>query len=503
MILTLLVTLASSSSLTLYADDPDGVTPSEQTAKSPETKNKPNEEGHQLWQSIAQQEETLWLAALDIWSWAEPGYHETKSSQRLVQLLNDAEFKITSPLAEIPTAFMAEYGTGKPVIAILGEFDALPGLAQEAVPYRSTEDDQAYGHGCGHHLFGVASAGAAIAIAQELKNGTITGTIRYYGCPAEEGGAAKAFLVKAGLFQDCDAVLHWHPSNRNAAGARTSLARIAVKFQFQGAAAHAAGAPEEGRSALDAVAITNHAAELLREHIPDTARIHYVITRGGEAPNVVPEHAEVYYYVRHADAEVVQELYDRLLLCAKAGALATETKLTVKNEGGILNLLPNLALSEVLEKNLKKLNDLHYTEEEQLFAVKLQETLIKKQPISDITEVYDLSGITGTGSTDVGDVSWVVPTAGFNAACWVPGTPAHSWQATACGGTTIARKGMVLAMKTLALSAWDLYQNPKTLTEASQEFKDRTARKHYQSLMQSDQKPPLGYRETKLGCVLK
>ena len=458
---------------------------------SPEA-NRPKES---LYATIAAREEELWQAALDIWKWAEPGYHETRSSQRLQGLLHDAGFKVSAGIAEIPTAFVAEFGSGEPVIALLGEFDALPGLAQDAVPYRSTETPDAYGHACGHHLFGVASAGAAIAIAEEIKAGRIQGTIRYYGCPAEEGGAAKAFMVLAGAFQGCDVVLHWHPSNRNAAGARSSLARIAVRFQFKGAPAHAAGAPEEGRSALDAVALTNHAAELLREHIPDSARIHYVITNGGQAPNIVPETAEVYYYVRHFDADVVKRLYDRLLLCAKAGALATETELVVDYEGGIVNLLPNLALSEVIEKNLKQLNDLKYTEEEQLFAVKLQESLLKQEPISDIREVYDLSGIVGPGSTDVGDVSWNVPTAGFNTACWVPGTPAHSWQATACGGTSIARKGMHLAMKTLVASAWDLYQNPELIAAAKREFKERTARQSYQTLMQPDQKPALDYRQ--------
>ena len=494
--------LIISETSALFAGEPETITaPDKSTTEAKKAQPKPGEESstvtqplHTLLKTIEEQEEQLWQAALDIWKWAEPGYQETKSSARLQGLLRDAEFEITPNLAEIPTAFMAEYGSGKPVIAILGEYDALPGLAQDAVPYRSTENERAYGHGCGHHLFGVASAGAAIAIARELKEGAIQGTIRYYGCPAEEGGSAKAFLVQAGLFQDCDAVLHWHPSNRNAAGARSSLARIAVKFRFKGSAAHAAGAPSEGRSALDAVALTNHAAELLREHIPESARIHYVITVGGEAPNIVPEIAEVYYYVRHPDVDVVQKLYDRLLLCAKGGALATETKLEVLHQGGVLSLLPNLTLSDVVSKHLRKLNDLEYTEEEQLFAVKLQETLLEKQSISDIREIYDLDGVTGNGSTDVGDVSWVVPTAGFNTACWVPGTPAHSWQATACGGTSIARKGMLLAMKTLATSAWELYKTPELLTSARQEFKERTARHGYQTLMQPDQKPPLSYR---------
>ncbi len=302
-------------------------------------------------------------------------------------------------------------------------------------------------------------------------------------------------MVEQGLFDDCDAVLHWHPSSRNTAGDRSTLARIAVKFRFRGKSAHAAGAPDQGRSALDAVELTNHAAQLLREHTPDLSRIHHVITAGGSAPNVVPDFSEVYYYVRHPRAEVVGPLYERLELCAKAGALATETELEINHQGGIREILPNNALTQISMANLKSLNDLEYDEEDKKFAVRLQQSLSEKLPLEAIDDVVDQSGTVGMGSTDVGDVSWVVPTTGFTTACWVPGTPAHSWQAVACGATPIARKGMNLAARVLAATAWDLFLQPEVLAAAKEEHRSRVGNQKYRSLMQPGQKPPLTYRD--------
>jgi aminobenzoyl-glutamate utilization protein B len=446
-----------------------------------------------LFESIRSRDDRMWEAALKIWNWAEPGYQEEKSSALLAGILEEAGFKLERGVAEIPTAFTATCGEGKPVIGILGEYDALPGLSQTAVPYREPSDSS-YGHGCGHHLFGAASASAAIAIAEQIKAGKIKGTIRYYGCPAEEGGSAKVFMVQAGLFKDCDAVLHWHPSSENSAGDRSTLARMAVKFRFRGKSAHAAGAPEQGRSALDAVQLTNYAAELMREHAPEEARIHYVITSGGEAPNVVPEFAEVYYYIRHPKAEVLRPLYDRLVNCARAGELATGTKLEIRFEGGIREILPNNALAQITLKNLKELNDLQYTEDEKQFVLRIQQTIDKPKPLESLRDVRDRSGTVGMGSTDVGDVSWVVPTSGFTTACWAPGTPGHSWQAVACGGTSIARKGMNVAARVLAATAWDLYRSPDALTAASKEHERRLGEQKYESLMQPGQKAPLDYR---------
>jgi aminobenzoyl-glutamate utilization protein B len=410
-------------------------------------------------------------------------------------MLKDAGFEIQTSVAEIPTAFTATYGSGKPVIGILGEFDALPGLAQQSVASRQPLDGtDGYGHGCGHHLFGVASATAVIAVAQQIKEGNIQGTVRFYGCPAEEGGGAKSFMVRAGLMSDCDAVLHWHPSSRNVAGDPSCLARMAVKFRFHGKSAHASGSPEQGRSALDAAQLTNHAAEMLREHTPKSTRIHYVITAGGDAPNVVPNFAEVYYYVRHPQAREVRDVYRRLLLCAEAGALATETRLEIEYLGGTLQILPNNALAQVTLSNLRQLNDLELDEDEIEFATRIQATLAAPLPLDSIRQVKNASNTTKGGSTDVGDVSWEVPTTGFSTACWAPGTPGHSWQAVACGGNTMARKGMLLAARVLAATAWDLYQKPEILAASKAELERRLADQQYEPLLEADQKPPLDYR---------
>lgn len=437
-----------------------------------------------------------WPTALRIWEWAEPGYQETKSADALAAIAEKAGFTVKRGVAGIPTAFTAEYGTGKPVIGILGEYDALPELSQTADPFRKPRDvGSPSGHACGHHLFGVASLSAALAVAEQIKAGTIKGTVRFYGCPAEEGGAAKAFMALAGLFADCDTVLHWHPSSKNAAGDQSCLARIAVKFRFHGAAAHAAGSPEKGRSALDALVLTMHAVELLREHTPDGTRLHHTVTAGGGAANVVPEFAEGFFYVRHPKAEVVQKLYPRLLKCAEAGALATETKLETVYLGGTMELLPNNTLAKLAKANLTELNDLKYDADELKFALRLQETFPEKVPFENLTKVEDVSGKVGMGSTDVGDVSWAVPTTGFNAACWVPGTPGHSWQAVACGGTTLGKKGMTLAARTLAATAYDLFADPKLVEAAKAEHKQRLAGREYKPLLEKDQKPPLDYRD--------
>ncbi len=440
--------------------------------------------------------ESAWKDALQIWEWAEPGYLETKSSKLLADDLEKAGFKVERGVAKIPTAFTATFGEGKPVIGILGEYDALPELAQEGVPFREIrEGGSGYGHACGHHLFGVASATAAKVIAEQIKAGKLKGTVRFYGCPAEEGGAAKAFMVRDGLFNDCEAVLHWHPGSRNSAGDSSCLARIAVKFRFYGVAAHASGSPEKGRSALDALTLAMHAVELLREHTPEGTRLHHTITSGGGAANVVPEFAEGFFYVRHPKAETVRKLFPRLLKCAEGAALATETKLEVVNLGGTMELLPNDALAQVVKANLKTLNDLKYDDTEVKFAVRLQDTFGEKAPsLDEIKSVTEVAGKTGMGSTDVGDVSWVVPTAGFGTATWVPGTPGHSWQAVACGKTTIAKKGMLLAAKTLAASAWDLFEQPDTLKAAKAELQKKLGGTPYTPLLEKEQKPPLDYR---------
>jgi aminobenzoyl-glutamate utilization protein B len=445
-----------------------------------------------------------WPTALKLWEWAEPGYQEKKSAAALAEVAEKAGFTVKKNVAGIPTAFTAEFGSGKPVIGILGEFDALPELSQEAVPFRKPrEGGNGYGQACGHHLFGVASLSAALAIREQIQAGKIKGTVRFYMCPAEEGGAAKVFMTRAGLFNDCDTVLHWHPGSSNSAGDSTCLARIAVKFRFHGTPAHAAGAPDKGRSALDALLLTMHGVELLREHTPDGTRLHHTITSGGGAANVVPEFAEGFFYVRHPKAEVVKQLYPRLLKCAQAGALATETKLEVVYLGGTMEIVPNNTLAQVAKKNLTAQNDLKYTAEEMKFAVRLQESFPPntKATVDDIEKVYDSSGKSSGGSTDVGDVSWVVPVTGFSTACWVPGTPGHSWQAVACGGTTIGKKGMNLAARTLAATAYDLFTDPQLIKDAKAELKKRLDGRKYTAMLEKDQPPPLDYRNAGKSAV--
>lgn len=439
--------------------------------------------------------DAAWGQALQIWEWAEVGYKETRSASLLADTLRRGGFRVETGVAGIPTAFTATVGAGKPVVAVLGEYDALPGLSQQARPERSAQPGQTAGHGCGHHLFGAASASACLAVAEALRAGHLKGTLRFYGCPAEEGGSAKAFLVRAGLFDDCDAVLHWHPSGKNTAGDESCLARAAVKFRFLGTSAHAAIAPEQGRSALDAVELTAHASELLREHTPDLTRIHHVVTGGGQAPNVVPDLAEIFFYVRHPRSDVVRRLYPRLLKCAEAGALATETRLVTSYLGGTLEIVPNDAISRAARANLERLNDLKYDAAETAFARKVRATLTEPLPLESLAQVEDRSGEVGKGSTDVGDVSWVAPTAGFTTASWVPGTPAHSWQAVAAGGTTIGRKGMVLAARVLAATAWDLFHDPKLLADARLEHRRRLDGRAYRPLLDPGQKPPLDYRD--------
>lgn len=446
--------------------------------------------------SINRRVDETWNIAKQIWQFAEPGYQETQSSKLLADTLEKAGFVVKRGVAEIPTAFTATYGEGKPVIGIMGEYDALPGLSQQAVPEQLAREGASYGHGCGHHMFGAASMSAAIAIAEQIKSGQIRGTVRFYGCPAEEGGSGKTFMVRAGLFNDCDAALHWHPSSRNSAGDGSCLARAAVKFRFKGTSAHAAGSPDLGRSSLDAVELTAHASELLREHTPDFTRIHHVITAGGGAPNVVPDFAEMFFYVRHPKAEVVRELYPRLVKCAQGAAVATDTKLEEVYLGGTMEILPNDALATVAMTNLKQLNDLKYTPEEQEFAARIQSTLAKPLSLDTLTQVFNTSGDVGKGSTDVGDVSWVVPTTGFTTSCYVPGTGAHSWQAVAAGGMTIGKKGMQLAARTMAAIAWDLYHQPETLAAAKAEFTKRLDSRKYDPLLLPGQKAPLDYRNS-------
>ncbi|MFC0184975.1 aminobenzoyl-glutamate utilization protein B [Pseudarcicella hirudinis] len=435
-----------------------------------------------------------------IWNFAELGYLEEKSSALLQEQLKKEGFTVQAGVAGIPTAFVATYGEGKPVIGILGEYDALPGLAQEVAPEIKPIPNQKGGHGCGHNLFGTASVAAAVEVKNWLKSSGQKGTVKIYGCPAEEGGSGKVYMVREGLFNDVDVVLHWHPGSLNSADAGTSLANKNGKFRFKGIAAHASASPERGRSALDGVEAMDNMVNMMREHIPSDTRIHYVITKGGEAPNVVPAFAEVYYYARNKDRDILQSVWKRIENAAQGAALGTGTKVEWEVLGGVYNLLPNITLAEIMHNNLVKAGGVIYNDEEKAFAEKISQTLgEQKVPLENAAKVKDFRDASETatsgGSTDVGDVSWTVPTVGLSTATWVPGSAAHSWQSTAASGMTIGQKGMIVAAKTLACTAIDLYKNQSLIEKARAEWLEkRGANFKYEALL-GDRKPALDYRK--------
>ena len=435
--------------------------------------------------------------ALQIWEYAEVGYKEVKSSALHQKTLQDNGFTVQANVADIPTAFVATYGSGKPVIGILAEFDALPGLSQEAVPEKKPIDGKNAGHGCGHHLFGTASVAAGIEIKKLMEEKKISGTVKVYGCPAEEGGSGKVYMVRAGLFNDVDVVIHWHPGSDNSVTMTSALANKSAKFRFHGLSAHAAAAPDKGRSALDGVESLDYMVNMMREHIPQETRIHYVITNGGKAPNVVPDFAEVYYYVRHPKREDVVSIFDRVVKAAEGAALGTGTTMDYEVIGGTHDLLLNGTLADVMQKDLEKVGGINYTAQEIEFAKKIQSSFTYKVPgieTAAIVKPIKAEEDAGGGSTDVGDVSYAVPTVGMRAATWVPGTPAHSWQATACGGTEIGTKGMMVASKTMALTAIDLYTTPALIEKAKAEFAKDKGDYQYKALL-GDRKPALNYRD--------
>ena len=433
-----------------------------------------------------------------IWEFAEVGYQENKSADLLKSELRSAGFAITENVADIPTAFTASWGRGKPVIAIMGEYDALPGLSQADVPERKPIVNGAPGHGCGHNLLGAASLFAAVTIKDWLADKKLPGTIRFFGTPAEEGGGAKLYMIRAGVFKDVDTVLSWHPADSNGASLKSSLAIISAKFRFFGKAAHAAAAPDAGRSALDGLMIMANAIEFLREHVPDSTRIHYIITNGGSAPNIVPDYAEMFLYARHPRMPELDKIWDRILKCAQAGALASETRMETEFIDSSYNILPNDALAALVDKNIRMVGGVTYTKEEQAFAETIRKTLPdRSRAIGSQERIESPAEGNGSASTDAGDVSWTLPMAAMGAATFVPGVPSHSWQSAACAGTSIGRKGMVVAAKTLVLTAVDLYTDPKQIEAAKASFEKRRAGYEYRSRVPADHKPPLNYRDSK------
>jgi aminobenzoyl-glutamate utilization protein B len=436
----------------------------------------------------------------EIWGFAELGYHENKSSALLQDQLRKAGFTVQAGVADEPTAFIASYGSGKPVIAILGEFDALPGLSQQAIATREAVVSGAPGHGCGHNLLGSGAALAAVAVKDFMAEHHTTGTLRYYGTPAEEGGAGKVYMVRAGLFKDVDVVLHWHPADSNAVNNGGALAVTSARFTFHGVAAHAAMAPDRGRSALDAVMLMGNGIEFLREHIPANTRIHYIITKGGVAPNVVPDLAEMDLMARNPYNETLDGIWARIVKIANGAAMMTETTVEIRNIGSDANIIPNDVLAPIAQKNLELVGGFKLDPSQTEFALNLQKTLpAGARPSLNQTEIIQplrrFDPNAPSASTDVGDVSWNVPTIGFGAATFVPGVAAHTWQAAASAGTTIGQDGMVIASKALALTAVDLFLTPDLVTRAQADFHKQLEGKTYESAIPATQKPLIGYRD--------
>ncbi len=426
-----------------------------------------------------------------IWEIAEISFEEYQSSELLASELRGAGFQIKTNIGGMPTAFIASWGSGKPVIAILGEYDALPGLRQDAIPEKRPIGMLGSGHGCGHNLLGTASAFAAITIKEHLQASALKGTIRFYGCPAEENGSGKVHLGRAGVFDDCHVALTWHPDDRNEPGVKTTLANVGGYFRFRGTAAHAARAPEKGRSALDAVMLMSHAVEMLREHVPAETRIHFFVANGGSAENVVPEFSELRLIVRHPDAPTLDGIWKRILKCAEAGALATETTLELEISGSLANVLPNDTLAALSSANMRSVGGVLYDAAETEFAQKLR-ALLPQEGLPDLNIAARVQpvqeGVT-FWSTDVGDVSWRIPTGEIRAATFVPGVAPHTWQSTACAGMGIGQKGMLVAAKTIALTGIDLFLQPVLVDEARKSFDRRRNGRSYVSKLPPDAKP--------------
>lgn len=447
-------------------------------------------------QDVDKRAPALASTALAIWNFAEVGYQENRSSALLQSELKKAGFKVEAGVAGMPTAFVASFTNGSgPVITILAEYDALPGSAQTVAPVRTAIAGQIAGHACGHNIFGAASVTAAMAVKDWMIANKVQGTLRVYGTPAEEGGSGKVYMVRAGLFDDVSATLHWHPGDSNGVSVGKSQSNISGKFRFTGRSAHASAAPWQGRSALDGVEVMDVATNFLREHIPIGTRIHYVITDGGKAPNVVPEKAEVYYYVRNTDPAIVRDVWDRVGKAAQGAALATDTKVEIEITGGVYSMLGNDTLAEVMDRNLQAVGAPQWTADEKKYAAAISKTLQSPKPVDDAGKLNPIYRGDGGGSTDVSDISWVTPTVGMGTATWAPGTPAHSWQSASASGTSIGAKGGVVAAKTIALTAAELFRSPDTLATAKAELmKARGANFKYQAMV-GNRKPPLDYRK--------
>jgi aminobenzoyl-glutamate utilization protein B len=428
-----------------------------------------------------------------IWAYAEIAFKETQSAKVLADYAEQQGFKVERGVAEMPTAFIASYGSGKPIIGILGEFDALPGLSQKAQPTKEALQEQGAGHGCGHNMFGPASLGTAIAIKELMASGKISGTIRFYGTPAEEDGSGKTYMARAGLFNDLDVCLDWHPDYENKANMQSSQAIIDWTVKFKGKSSHAASDPWNGRSALDGAELFTAGVNYLREHIRPSARLHYVYENGGNVPNVIPDEAAVWIWMRDSKRSGVAVLEERVKKIAEGAALMAGVEYSIELNNGCYELLVNEAGAKALHRNMELVGPITYTADEESFAKKIQEEYGLK-PSGMKGEIKPMEATRPDpdgGSTDVADVSWIVPEITLLAATAPYESPWHSWVVVACGGMSIGHKGMLFAAKSLALTMIDLYEDESLRNEIRAEFVRRKGNEVYKPLI-PDGPPPIG-----------
>lgn len=439
-----------------------------------------------------------------IWEVPELHFEEHQSSAYLIGALEEEGFQVKRGVAGLPTAFVGSFGTGKPVVGILGEYDALAGLSQKkGLTHPDPFIEGGNGHGCGHNLLGTGAFAAAVAVKEYMEQNDLKGTVRYYGCPAEENGSGKAFMTRAGMFDDVDAAFSWHPWDVPGLMNVRMLANYSARFKFKGKSAHAAAAPHLGRSALDAVELMNVGVNYLREHMVPDARIHYAVTdTGGTSPNVVQANAEVVYLIRAAEKDEVESLYERVHDIARGAALMTGTTFDVEFVGTASNLIPNTILADVMYENLVNVGVPIYDEADIAFASEIRSTLseedlnnayagrdretvkkLKEREIADLIPPYSSTEAILSGSTDVGDVSWVVPTMQCLTTCFALGTPLHTWQVVSQGVTPIAHKGMLQAAKVIASTALQVMQDPTIVEQAKAELQERLNGKSYHSLI--------------------
>lgn len=427
-----------------------------------------------------------------VWSYEEIAFQEQKSAETLIAYAENNGFKVTKGVADIPTAFVAEYGSGKPVIAIMGEFDALPGLSQKTVPYKDPLNKGGAGHGCGHNLFGTASLGAATIVKELIEKGELKGTIRFYGTPAEEKFFGKLWMIRAGLFEDVDVMMDWHPGAETKANVQSSLALVDFVVEFYGQAAHASGDPWNGRSASDALELYTTGINYYREHIKPTVRIHYHIQDGGQVVNVVPDYSKIWTRVRDTKRENMEVVWKRVEEIARGAAIMANVDYKITLVSGLHEVLPNRAGGTALQANLEHLGEIEYSEEEIAFGKRIQKETGKPQVGMDtkITPMEETLEHPMGGSTDVGDVSWVVPTVRLSATVAPKDTPWHSWAVVACSGMSIGHKGMIHATKALSMTMIDFFESEKLREEIKAEYKERKGDYVYKGIL-PDGPPPL------------